>query len=581
MYSVNHVGVGTETLVDCPACQVVALRRKLELTPNDEWQGETKEVVVKESPSNSSENPDGGGEKKTPPDSIEAMTSSNPLDFEFHEEDEKVGESSGQTASILDLIETKDEFISLSGAADIDEIIKGDSLDEILKTPTSDDQGRWRTSKIAEEHEKKKNQRNLAFSKRKLRIIIVVAAIVVLSGLLFIYYMMQEKPISALNPNNTVSLEQLKIPPTLKNESQLSSYQKIALRLLESGKTKRAQTIFRKLDKTKWNAIEIQVNLGECREKLGDKNGALKYYKKAVSLGYRKSPHPIILAAEDYYKKKQYSKVILSLRIPCKLYPKNENITALLGSAYFQSGNTEKAFGYFNKTNPSRLSEIQMRNYASLLEAMGEKKKAFRMYLTLAKAYGNENAFVKAEALAPDRNTRVYLLSQLISKFKNTAKGALYAIKLAERKFFNEERKSALSLLEGVNSNLLDKEGAEKLIGMILEFRDSPILLNECHKVLNKHFSDDCLFQLRLKETLEKDVDFKFCEEFFKQQYAMYSKNAVSNYMYALFQTSNTRKIELYKRALLLNPLFFQASLSLGKIYITNQQRLKRNSSNA
>ena len=34
-YSVKHVGVGTETLVDGPACQVVASWRKLGLTPND------------------------------------------------------------------------------------------------------------------------------------------------------------------------------------------------------------------------------------------------------------------------------------------------------------------------------------------------------------------------------------------------------------------------------------------------------------------------------------------------------------------------------------------------------------------
>jgi tetratricopeptide (TPR) repeat protein len=145
-------------------------------------------------------------------------------------------------------------------------------------------------------------------------------------------------------------------------------------------------------------------------------------------------------------------------------------------------------------------------------------------------------------------------------------------VKLAERKFFNEERKSALSLLESVDSNLLDKEGAEKFIGMILEFRDSPILLNECHKILDKHFSNDCAFQTRLMNMMRKEGAFAFCEEFFKQQYAMHSKNAVANYMYAFFQTTTERKIELYKRALFLSPLFFQASLAFGKIYIVKQE---------
>ncbi|NOY75276.1 MAG: tetratricopeptide repeat protein [Kiritimatiellaeota bacterium] len=498
------------------------------------------------------------------------MSSTSPIDFTFHQDGEETDAPEQHTASILDLIETKDEFISLSGSADVDEIIQGDSLDEILKTPTSDDKGRWRTSKIAEEYEKKK--RSSRFFKRKLKIIVLISVVVLLTGFVVIYFLTPEKSISALTPINKVSLEQLRISPTLKDEGQLSGYHKIALKLFASGKTKEAQTVFRKLADTGWNGAVIQKNLGECREKLGDKSGALKYYKQAVSLGYRDDPHPVVLVAADYYKKKQYSKVILTLRIPRKLFPGNEAISALLGSAYYQSGNRSKAIEYFDKTNPNRLSEDQMRDYAFILERKGDVKKAFRLYLTLAKAYGDEDAFVKAEKLAPDQKTRVYLLSTLVAKFKNTSKGAAYTVKLAERRFFNDERKSALRLLEGIDSNLLDKEGAEKFIGMIFEFRDSPILLNECHKILNKHFANDCDFQIRLMDVLKRNGGLAFCREFFKQQYAMYSKNTVTNYMYSLFQSSNARRIVLLKRSLSLNPSFFQASMALGEIYMTKQE---------
>lgn len=515
------------------------------------------------------------GSSSSTPSSSDDMSSTNPGDFIFNEEGGDDTESE-KTASILDLIETKDVFVSLSGADEIDDILQGDSLDDILKTPSSDDKGRWRSSKTAEEQERRKKL--LRYSKRKLMMIFAVAAIVLVVGFVAVYHMMPETTFDNLKTINKVSFDQLRISPNLKDEKQLSMYYNMADKLMASGKTKDAQAIFRKLAATQWRKADIQVKLGECHEKVGDASGALKYYSKAVSLGYRGSPHPAILVATNQYKNAHYAKVILTLRIISKIFPKDENMAALLGSAYFKTGNLKKAFEFFNKTNPNRLSKKQMRAYAALIEKLGEKKKAFRIYLTLAKAYGDENAFIRAEKLAPDAATRTYLLSQLISKYKNTPRGALYTVQLAERMFFNENTKAALSLLSGLDPNLLDKEGAEKLLGMISRFRKAPILLNECHEMVEKYFSDDCLFQERLMRTLIEEGHYEFCREFFKQQYARYSKNALSNYMFALFQTSNTERMELYEKALALNPVFFKAAMALGKLYITNQQWAKARS---
>lgn len=517
-----------------------------------------------------------GGSNSKKPSSSEEMSDTNPSDFTFYAEGEDGDggeEPEKKAASILDLIETKDVFVSLSGAEDIDDILQGDSLDDILKTPTSDDQGRWRSSKTAEEQERRKKL--LSLSKRKVRLMVlgvVIVLIVALCGTYCVINLFPEKSVENRRLRRNISFDQLKISPTLTDEKQLVHFYEMAEKLIASGKTKDAQSIYRKLAETHWRKSDMQARLGECREKLGDKGGALKYYAKAVSLGYRTSPHPAILVATDQYENRQYSKVVLTLRIINKIFPKDENLAVLLGSAYFKSGNTKKAFELFNKTNPNRLSKKQLRIYAALLEKMGKKKEAFRIYLTLAKAYGEESAFVKAEALAPDAATKTYLLSHLISKHKNTPRGARYTVQLAESKFFNEDTRSGMNLLKGLDSNLLDKEGAEKLIGMISRFRTAPILLNECHKVLGKHFSEDCSFQLRLMRSMIDDGHVKCCREFFKQQYARNSKNAVANYMYALFQTSNAQRMELYKKALSFDPNFFKASMALGKLYITNQK---------
>ena len=92
-----------------------------------------KEVTVTNPSDNKNDEPSEGVKTETPSSSLDDMTATNPLDFTFHEDgkSENDGEEQKHTASILDLIETKDEFISLSGAADVDEIIQGDSLDEI------------------------------------------------------------------------------------------------------------------------------------------------------------------------------------------------------------------------------------------------------------------------------------------------------------------------------------------------------------------------------------------------------------------------------------------------------------------
>ena len=87
-----------------------------------------------------------------------------------------------------------------------------------------------------------------------------------------------------------------------------------------------------------------------------------------------------------------------------------------------------------------------------------------------------------------------------------------------------------------------------------------------------KTFPDDYDFWIALMKKLKKCLGLAFCRDFFSQQYAMYSKNALSNYVYAFFQSSNAKKVKLYKRALQLNPGLYQASMALGQIYIGMQE---------
>jgi tetratricopeptide (TPR) repeat protein len=273
------------------------------------------------------------------------MSATNPSDFIFNANEDGKGDGDAKkAASILDLIETKDVFVSLSGAEDIDEILQGDSLDDILKNPSSDDQGRWRSSKTAEEQERRR--RLSAKSKRKVRIVIVSIVIFILVVSVSVYYLIPEKIPENINSIQRATFARLDIPPSLSDEKQLQLFYDMANKLIASGKTKKAQVIFRKLAKTQWRKSQIQVDLGYCREKLGDESGALKYYSKAVELGYRSTLHPLLLVATDQYEQGKYVKVILTLRLISKKFPKDEKLAALLGSAYFKSGNYEKAFEF-------------------------------------------------------------------------------------------------------------------------------------------------------------------------------------------------------------------------------------------
>ncbi len=270
-------------------------------------------------------------------------------------------------------------------------------------------------------------------------------------------------------------------------------------------------------------------------------------------------------------KNNNFREIITNLEPFKEKFSTNQEMQRLLAIAYYNEGMQEKALECYKLMNPSLIPENQLEAYGQLLEKQGKKKEAFKIYLTLGKIYGNQKAYIKAEKLAPDKKTRMSILAQMAGKTSDPAKLSLYKMKLGMGILKDGNQKEGLQTVLSVNVDKLTKPQADEYLEMLPYFENEKILIRECLSILNKYYSEDIQKHQQLMNSLLKAGRENFCRDFFRQEYALYPKNPIANFMCAKFQTSPKIKKQLYLKALALSPDFYEAALELGIFYINEQ----------
>jgi predicted Zn-dependent protease len=370
------------------------------------------------------------------------------------------------------------------------------------------------------------------------------------------------------------SVKTLKIPANLKDEKKLKKFYAAGEKLYNSKKYKDAEKLFKKLLKTGWQPGLINGMLGECRYQLKDIEGAEKYYKASLASGYTDKPEFALHSAKIKGVSENPSEVIKIL----EPFMKNENlpqeIYKLLAEAYSKTGNIKRAANCYQKLNPALLSEDQLTEYAEILEKQNNKEAAFKIYLMIGKIYNRNSAYIKAELLAPDEKTKMYLLAKIVGKTRNTPKGNYYKMQLGIKMIKAGKKNEGVEILKSVKTLNLKQTAATEYLMMLPFFKDQPVLRKESINILIKYYSDNLKINQKIRDLLINSGNRDMGEIFFKNMYLQNQTNPIAAYMYAGFQTKENIKQSLYTKAIALSPDFYQAKIALAKCLI-NQQNWK------
>ena len=482
----------------------------------------------------------------------------------------------GTTHSILDLIQRSNEQVDqltetdkdIKIGDDITSRIEGKSLDELLKE-CEKEQEKWEEPKPVQ---KKKITTDRGKYKH-LKIIMMSAIILIVFSALVVNFMMinkkKEAEKSATVPAH--SIESIKIPSYLKDPKQLQPYYEQAEKLYKKKRYKDALHIFSQLLKTGWNKGVIYGMMGNCKLQMQDYTAAKKYYTLSIKEGYKATPEFASHLADSLKKDKNYPEIISILAPFAENFSSNQKLQMLLAESYQQTGNAEKTIECYKKLNPGNLSEQQLKDFAKNLELTGDREYAFKIYLLLGRLYGNTDAYIKAEKMAPDQATKISILSKIVDQTASTPDGNFYKLKLAIALINSGNQEEGIGLLKSLETMNLTKEEAKEYIKLAPYLDKDPILTRDLITVLNKYYPYDMDMHQNIMTLIQNAGKAMFCREFFRQEFLLYPENPLANYFYAINSKRAMHKQTLLVKAIKLAPKFFEAKLALAKSYIDDQ----------
>ena len=517
--------------------------------------------------------------KKVKDVSLTDILQQNPPEVNLHEDtednlfaysfedvvvEEKVRESSGEHhASILDLKRKNTNAPAIADDnRDLSDSLSGKSLDDILKTPL-DRANEWlsETRTIsAQEREPEKKRFNLKLIIISVSIIIFVSVV----GFYFAKFYILNKAVGESTKMQNVSFKSLKIPANLKDVNRLNHFLHLADSLFDSGEYNKAEIIYGKLLKTGWERPLLLIKLAKCRDIADDYSKAADYYGRAFKAGFKGEMDLVIRYGELLRDAGKYSRIISFIEPYLEEFPKNNNLHSLIAVAYFKEKKLDKAIASFKYTNPNSMTRGQLEIYAPMLEANGEKEKASRIYLDLARSYNDDKAYLKAVELSNDSQTRIAILAKMAGKFSGTQQGATYSVRMAEDMLKNGDKINACRTLASLDTSLFSIATAARFLLLLADCADSKLVYRSCQKILENRFRNNVEVQLQLYHALTTAGKLKVCRQLFESQYKKYQGSALANYMFGKTMSDPERKIYYYRSALKLQSGLYYAALDLG-----------------
>ena len=488
-------------------------------------------------------------------------------------------------SSILDLLQNADDIAPIiptekEEKSKEEHLLNTKELDskaiqKLLVIPEQNKEA-WEEEEEAKKPEKEKKK---AIVKKKVIGIIGLIIFILLSAGGFFYYF---KFIIPLNVSNNVvsstsnsdlqikSVEKLKLDPNLKDKNKLSKYFDYAVKLYSKKEYKKVDILCKKILPFKWHKREIFALLGKSNDKMGETKNAIKYYKEAINQDYHKDKELPFRLLKLLFEEKKYNEII-SLRKYLKSHFSSDiNIQYIIAKTYYQLKEYKKAEQVLSPFNIKLMDKEILLTYGELLTINQNKKTAYRVYFLAAQNFNDINAMKTALKYAPDNKAKIDILTDLISKTKGTEECDLYKLRLAENKLKEGRKSEIYKTLASVDINKLNEKGALKYITLLTESNNTFSVIHSCENLITTKFLENYDFQEKIKNALLNNGKNEYAEKIFKNLLNDNPDNPVANYIYATISTDSEEQYKLFKKAYNLNPSFYQATMSLGKLAYDN-----------
>ncbi len=486
---------------------------------------------------------------------------------------------SGQTTarhnptSILDLLKGKSGTAPEVGGynQDVDARIEGKSLEEVLKVPQRKEDG-WHRSKIAEGDLR---QRAEAAKKRQRMLFIAAPLLIMVGGALCFYIILstlgpppEADPIRLPRRQRAVDPHKITIDPELKDDAELEKFLKIADSFISEDKFDNAETVLRKILATSWRKDDILSKIAECREKLGDKPGAIEAYSQILSKDYSGNPALPIKVASMLIEDKKYKEMLDIIGPLSENFATNTQIQLVLLETYSKLGMEDMMFDSMRQINKQFLSEQQIRVLASRLLEEKNTPEAFGTFLFLGQNFNDINSLVEASKIAPNRELQITILNQLVGKTIGCPRRNQFSMMLAKALLAEGRETDSIRALSGIRVEDLNNQDSLDFLRLLCEYDDSSRLIDASERILEKSFLDNIKVNEEVRNNLLRRNQNAVVEKIFKDLLSKYPDRAIQNYMVATISHSHETKYKLLEKALSIDPNFFEASLEMGKLLL-------------
>lgn len=332
---------------------------------------------------------------------------------------------------------------------------------------------------------------------------------------------------------------------------------------LASGSFAEAEPKYReilKIDKTNPGAL---TGLGMCFKAQGNIPQAEKTFREAIE-NQKADGKPYSGLAEIMFNRKQYSEVIELLENVVDKFPDEKNILIPLADSYNLTQDNLKALETYKKISKSDLQKTSLLAFAKLM-TLESKKDAKQLYLYTANKFKDFDCYMKAAKLAEEKDDKIQILTDAVAALKEDPKASNNAkFALAEAILEFEDAGKTAEILGQIQVENLKPEYSKRLLGLANKagIEDLKPLCTSLLKARPNDFELQKTVQRQLLVTEGPATVLELYSEWKNQN----SESPIANYLYAKSLGYSTDAKKYYRKALELDPKFFQASMELGKI---------------
>ncbi len=315
----------------------------------------------------------------------------------------------------------------------------------------------------------------------------------------------------------------------------------------------------------------VYTMLARSQFKRGDKDAAIQSYIKAVSAG-SDSAEPFAQLCSIYMEQKKFPEASDFSEKGLKKFPEDQSLLRASARLAMALDDRKKAAELYGKTNKTELTQRELNDYASVLRAGGENRKAREIYIYSGKKFVDSSSFEKAMEVEPDPIEKNSIINTALGVFEKDEKKISSMMMILVKDLVKSGRKDMASeKLKMISPELLDQNDSLLFLRLTLESSSDIIIKDRVETVIAAR-KDNYHLLRSIQDLLVNGGKSTLSAEIFSGIWAKDHENPTFEYLYARSLDPMESAIEYYNSAISRNPSFGDALLDLGKCLIAHRR---------